>query len=171
MSKVVVITGPIRSGKTSFLCGVFRGRVDTGGFLCPDINGVRTFEHLAKGEVIPFEVKEPLVAGQNVTTIGKFRFRSEVFTLANQLLYDFSKSNHKYFIIDEIGKLELKGAGLHEGLDFLFSNLASLSSKSTVICVIRKDLLEKVLAKYQIKNPTIHQLNGVTNFNQISLLD
>lgn len=147
MNRIVIFTGPVQSGKTSILLRIFKDRHDVCGFLCPDQEGQRYFFDLGTKKWMEFEVKE----SPNQTTtinIGKYYFKSEVFYKAKQMLAHPFNQSVSFFIIDEIGKLELKGQGLEPELYTMIHN-RNLDIK-TMILVVRDYLLDDVIRRYNL---------------------
>ena len=55
-TNITILTGPIKSGKTTFLMELLENIPDCGGFLTPDIHGRRHFFRLDTKECLPFEI-------------------------------------------------------------------------------------------------------------------
>lgn len=146
---IYILTGPIHSGKTSALRNWCQGRNDVDGLLSPDDDsGTRYFYEIAKGNSFAFEATasdaEPTI------TVGPFRFLTAAFERANRYLTEAAKGAHStYLVLDELGKLELKDKGLHEGARLLIPQFQESTTRHLVL-VIRDTLVEAAIAHYKI---------------------
>jgi nucleoside-triphosphatase THEP1 len=152
MSRIIVITGPVQSGKTSILLHIFKDRKDVSGFLCPDVNGLRCFFDLNSKELLEFEVPHA-GGGLSLINIGKFAFRSYVFAIAKRMISQASDISSSFFIIDEIGKLELRGQGLEPELKIMLHERTS--NINTLIVVVRNYLLDDVIKRYNLSDAVV----------------
>ena len=90
MAEFLILSGPIRSGKTSNLMNVFGNRPEVSGFLTPDIGNKRVIFDLKTGtchnfETIDKEINQPIVA------IGKFCFLKSGFEFCKHLMSYYLK--------------------------------------------------------------------------------
>lgn len=111
-SNIYLLNRPRGSGKTTSLERWAAGRQDVNGILSPVIRGQRYFRDIRTGELFPME------AGANETAVlevGRFRFSREAFDKAIQVLRK-AVNEPGWLVIDEIGPLEMRGAGFHEVL-------------------------------------------------------
>jgi nucleoside-triphosphatase THEP1 len=152
MNRIIVFTGPVQSGKTTFLRRLFEDRKDVAGFLCPDVNGLRCFFDLKSKELLEFEVPQA-GDGLSVIHIGKFAFRSDTFANAKRMISQASDISSSFFIIDEIGKLELKGLGLEPELNIMLHDRNP--NITTLILVVRDYLLDDVINRYSLQNAVV----------------
>jgi nucleoside-triphosphatase THEP1 len=152
MNDIIVFTGPVQSGKTTFLRSLFEDRKDVSGFLCPDVNGLRCFFDLNSKELLEFEVPHA-GDGLSVINIGKFAFRSDIFAKAKRMISQASDISSSVFIIDEIGKLELKGLGLEPELKKMLHERPS--KINTLIVVVRDYLLDDVIKRYSLSDAVV----------------
>ncbi|MBK9151540.1 MAG: hypothetical protein IPM26_11280 [Saprospiraceae bacterium] len=71
--KIILFSGPVHSGKTTYLANFFGVPCDvTGGFLTPDENGRRIIVNLENGQKVDFQTSESCT--EEVLEVGKFRF-------------------------------------------------------------------------------------------------
>ncbi len=155
-SNIIILTGPIKAGKTTFLKGLFDSRTDCSGFLTPDICGKRYLYKLDDKSMYEFEVENDKKF--KIVKIGKFIFKKETFDLGSELIESKLNTNYPYFIIDELGKLELKNQGFGKVLtDEFWKNV--YKSKARLILVIRDYLVNEVIKKYKIESPVIIDIN------------
>lgn len=145
-----ILSGDIRTGKTTALFDWVADRNDVDGVLCPDDeNGQRYFLNIKSKKTYPLAANSD-TEDHSIISIGPFRFLKAAFEEANTLLLlRFSEKAHRYLIIDELGKLELKNLGLHRAAetlipDYMFDNTQHL------ILVVRASLLEDIIEHYNI---------------------
>tara|TARA_R110002033_G_scaffold138722_1_gene177702 strand:+ start:82 stop:567 length:486 start_codon:yes stop_codon:yes gene_type:complete len=146
---IYILTGAIRTGKTTALLEWCKNRNDVDGLLCPDnAQGKRYFlEVKSKSE---FELETELDI-ESIIEIGNFKFLKSAFEKANAYLLAVASENEsQYLIIDELGKLELKKEGLHLSVERLILNYET-NEKKHLILVVRDYLLEAVLTHYSIE--------------------
>ena len=150
---IYILTGAIRSGKTTALLHWSKNRNDVDGLLCPDdANGKRYFLKLENKIIFKLEAEAETEA---IVAIGNFKFLRSAFNEANDyLILEASKTERQYLIIDEIGKLELKNEGLHVSTKALISQIRS-KNNTHLILVVRDYLLDAVLEHYGITECSI----------------
>jgi nucleoside-triphosphatase THEP1 len=147
---IYILSGEIRTGKTSALREWVRKRNDVDGLLCPDdANGKRFFLELKSKTEFPLEVQ---TNDQNDTiSVGPFFFSKASFDRANSFMKTLIHSKTRFIILDELGKLELKNKGLHEAAETLIPYFMNHNEKHLII-VIRDTLLEATIKHYKISN-------------------
>ena len=118
---IYILRGDIRTGKTTALQEWCKNRDDVDGVLCPDnAEGKRHFLEIKSKNEFKLETELDTEA---IIQIGNFKFLKSAFEKANAyLLAVASKNESQYIIVDELGKLELKGEGLHSSAEKLISN-------------------------------------------------
>ena len=145
---IYILTGAIRTGKTTALLEWCKNRNDVDGLLCPDnAQGKRYFlEVKSKSE---FELETELDI-ESIIEIGNFKFLKSAFEKANAYLLMVALENEsQYLIIDELGKLELKKEGLHLSAERLIPKYENKLNKHLIL-VVRDYLLDAVLEHYSI---------------------
>jgi nucleoside-triphosphatase THEP1 len=147
-SNIIIFTGPVKSGKTTFLVNMLKSRNDCGGFLTPDINGRRHFFRLDTKECLPFELEKPS-DGKQIVEVGPYQFDKNIFDLGNHLISNFYNNKHKFFVIDEVGKLELRGEGFDLSLNKILP-LYSLYDDTLLILIVRDYLVHEVVERYKL---------------------
>lgn len=147
---IYILTGAIRTGKTTALLNWSKTRNDVDGLLCPDDEkGKRYFLKIKKNEDFNLEA-EVESESEDVITIGNFKFLKSAFKEANDyLISTASEAENRYLVIDELGKLELKKEGLHRSAEALISKFKNDNAQH-VILVVRDYLLDSVLEHYAI---------------------
>ncbi|WP_299338762.1 nucleoside-triphosphatase [uncultured Psychroserpens sp.] len=148
---IYIVTGDIRSGKTSALLDWISNKENVDGVLCPDdVSGKRYFLKVKSKEIFPLEV-ESGIENKDIVEVGPFKFLNSAFDKANEFLKSLtSEMNNTFLIIDELGKLELKGLGLHSAAEVLIPKYMS-SNKQHAILVVRTSLLQSIIEHYDIK--------------------
>ena len=142
--RFLIVTGPVRTGKTTNL-GQWLGQYDkAGGFLTPDgADGLRLFFDVAEETYLPFEVgDEDNIPSGELVEVGRFRFWKNVFNHGNQLLKKASEADVDIIVLDEWGKLELRGKGFAEGAEVLIKKALAGKMTADVVVVVRDYLLE-----------------------------
>ncbi len=121
---IYILTGAIRSGKTTALLSWSKNRKDVDGLLCPDdANGKRYFLKLKNKTIFKLEAEAETEA---IVAIGSFKFLQSAFNEANDYLnLEASKTKTKYFIIDDLGKLEFTHEGIPVPTETLISQFKS----------------------------------------------
>src|SRR5687768_15481644 len=97
-NKIYILTGEIRSGKTTAIIQWLRGRNDVYGILTPVINGKRFFVDAHTKEQFEMEGSNEKT---DILEIGRFKFSSSSFRKASNILMT-NMSNEGWLVIDEI---------------------------------------------------------------------
>lgn len=147
---IYILSGEIRTGKTSALKNWAAHRNDVDGLVCPDnAEGKRYFFELKSKTKFALEVETE--SANETISIGPFLFLKAAFDRANAFLKTLVRAENKYLIIDELGKLELKDRGLDEAAKLLIPNFINHKEKHLIV-VIRDTLLEDTIKHYTISN-------------------
>lgn len=155
---IYILSEGIQKGKTTALMLWSENRLDVGGFLTPDKADRRVLLNIHSCVEAPYQLAND--SQEECIQIGKFKFDVDAFVeISEEVLEQSYESNFNYIIIDEIGKLEMQGKGFHA----LFENLTRRDDmKADMIVVVRDELLEDVIAKYELKDYKViskHQLH------------
>ncbi len=137
-----ILTGPVRSWKTTTLVNWSGKRKDVHGILSPLAGEKRVFMNARNREQFPMEAEPD---ESPVLSVGRFKFSKNNFDRAIGIIRD-AIGKEGWLIIDEIGPLELRGEGFH---DVLRETLAQRKDK--LLLVVRAGLIEKV-KKYFVVN-------------------
>lgn len=162
---IYILTGHIRTGKTTALLNWSKNRSDVDGVLCPDDeNGKRYFLKIISQEKIPLEVEDNSQAEQSeIIQVGHFKFLKSAFESANDYLISSGKKRiSNYIIIDELGKLELQNEGLHASAEKLVKTFETNETHHLVL-VVRSSLLDEIIQKYQISNYELIEKDNLNN--------
>ncbi len=146
--KIYILTGEVNSGKTTALRKWCNNIKRCGGILQPKINGERYITNIRTGEKKLLSVSKK-TTNQNVISVGNYTFSNLTFTWARNVLLNEVKKNPPWFIVDEFGKLELKGLGLEPAVGTLI-NSVSADTKTNMIIVIRDYLVGEFQKKYRL---------------------
>jgi nucleoside-triphosphatase THEP1 len=162
MSRQIILTGPIRTGKTTALARAFPpGATRARGILQPVVEGRRCVCDLAAGEMRPLEAA-PGAPGSVV--VGRFCFDAEVLAWAGETVREAAEAAApgEWLVIDEVGPLELRG----EGLDAAVRDavLASAARGFALLLVVREGLVERARERYGLASA---QVIGVEALGQL----
>ncbi|CAL5998519.1 Conserved_hypothetical protein [Hexamita inflata] len=137
---LIFYTGAIRTGKTTNVSNVCADRPDVSGFVTPDNElGKRVMRFFPSAETIQFETES-----SDCVEIGRFKFSKTAFERGNELITQFSSSQFKILVIDELGRFELvKRSGFYEA----FKNL-KLRSDQKAIVIVREELIEQAINEF-----------------------
>ena len=152
---IVILSGPIQSGKSSALLKWIEGK-SVAGFITPILSGRKVMVNVLTAEVFVYELCEPKKGGVRV---GNYYLCENAFDKAYDILQKAFASRKGWVVIDEIGKLELKGQGHHKALSVLFNG-----SENNMLLVIRESLLTEVIEKYKIKASAIITTSELNNY-------
>ncbi len=163
---MVILTGPIRSGKTTCLEQWCRARIaaadDVDGILAPTVNGTRYIQEIhgnryqldaAAGPDSPSDGPDAPSAG--LIRIGPHAFRKDAFLKAQDYLlqaYDRLQSAG-FLVIDEIGPLELRGEGLEPAVSRLFA--VAKTGNARIVLVVREGLVQRICERYDLEATVI----------------
>lgn len=147
---VKIVTGKINSFKTTRLEAYFQKNKVGDGFIAKKVmkdNLVLRYDlvRLSDQLQIPYIVRESLLRDEKVIyKIGPYCFLESAFNFVESEVKRFIREGISPVYLDEISLLELDDLGYHSILKEL------LAENIDLVLVIREDLLEKVLAKYEI---------------------
>ena len=154
---IKIVTGPINTGKTTWLIKDFNSKENADGFACRKvkINGEHIgYEliHLASGESCQFIRKiEHIPENWNEAfRLGMhYSFNKEGFDFANKICEEALSKKVSCFYLDEAGHLELKGRGFADILKKV------LAADVDLVLVVREALIEKMCEAFGIKEYVI----------------
>lgn len=145
---IYIVTGEVGSGKTTKIQNWLSNRTDVGGFISPDFNGTRYLKNNQSKEVIRFQVRNQ---EDDQIEVGRFLFRKSAFRQAEEwAVQHLIEDKVSYILIDELGKLEVKG----EGLATLIKKLVSQDLKH-IILVIRDYLLDEAIQIFGLQKAKV----------------
>lgn len=154
MARIYILTGDIRSGKTTALMDWSLKSQDIGGYLTPDKNGVRKLYNIRERSWFPFEVKDPKESDK-IIQIGKFRFHEDAFDKMASIIESDIKAHCQWIAIDEVGKLEVKNKGAHLLVSACIEKVKSRSKDINLMLIIRTEILDQAIEKFQLQEAII----------------
>lgn len=155
--KIYILSGKVNSGKTTAISEWSKKIFNCGGILQPKINGKRFLVDIRTGEKKLLSVSDQ-TAKRDVISVGKYSFSYSAFDWAQKVLRKEMVNEPPWLIIDEYGKLELKGLGLEPVIGMLIDSI-SKSKRTDLIIVIREYLVDNFLKKYELPAQIINKEN------------
>lgn len=152
MQKVILITGAVTSGKTSFLevlAGRFSPQWQIDGFLAKAPERIHNSAQFASGYVLYRIGKLETYpwATPRKNNNGYFFNQDTQNFLDNSFTDTLLSRCPEMFFIDELGKLELKGAGFEKILQ------AAIHSKIKIlVCTVKKRVFNDIVEKYGLQD-------------------
>lgn len=144
---IFLLSGPIRSGKTTKLLNWVAKRNDVGGILTPDLNGLRILIDISQQKQYAFQVNDE---HENVVQIGRFYFSSDAFQTGRNIIARERQSPKSWLVIDEVGPLELQGQGFEPEISITVNFLKQQNPAKNLLLVVRQNLLDQVLRHFKI---------------------
>lgn len=181
---LVVLTGPIHSGKTTRLAawlerigadGTTAG-VPVAGILAPVAYGRRRLCSIATGECRDLTASDDLPE-RRLVTIGPHRFDDAVFAWARGVIGTAASatadarrgSPPRWLVVDEVGPLELRGSGLEPAVSAAIEAALArwraepqntgrrdtAQAPGRLLLVVREGLVERVLEHYDVPHTAV----------------
>jgi nucleoside-triphosphatase THEP1 len=140
----LILTGPIKTGKTTRLLNWLSDKENVHGIATPIVKNKRVFYDLFEKKYFPMEAG----SGENeILTIGKYVFSKNGFKKAEGVI-EKGIFHSQYLVIDEIGPLELKG----EGFCGVLKNILNIEKRNFILLlVVRASILSEVLSFFEIE--------------------
>ena len=146
MKNIHILTGKIKSGKTTRLMLWASSQKNIDGILQPVIEGKRFIYHLGSKTLKQLEIADEA----NAVQIGNYKFSGTVFSWSQNVIVSCLQKDLDWLVIDEIGPLELEGKGLEPAITQIFSERDNF--RGNILCVVRNSILEKFIQHYRIEN-------------------
>ncbi len=143
--QIHILVAAKHSGKTTRLLQWSANRNNVFGILTPIVDGKRIFMNAHTKE--PFQM-EAATTETEILEVGKYRFSKAAFDKASEILLTALGLPDGYIIIDEIGPLELRGLGFAATIKTI---LANEKKNLQIVLVVREELLEKVVAYFNLE--------------------
>lgn len=160
---IYIFSRPIRSGKTTDLLAWCDQQKSIAGILMPDINGCRKFLKIESKEIFDAECINPANTAEPITTIGKFHFYSAAFEKASYILQTALNQSPNWLVIDEAGKLELKGEGFYKAISDAVKLYSNNTKQGNLLITVRDSLCEEMISFFHITDcKVIDMLEGIT---------
>jgi len=150
-SRVIIITGNIQEGKTTYLIEMLalleKKNIKVDGFIAKGIHDENgrigyDLEHILDGESCVY-IRNKFSKGW--VRYGKYYFNPKGEEFGKRILESIYSAGIDLLVIDEIGPVELKGRGWAEQVERLVN-----TSSNTQLWVVRKPLLKKVIRQWNI---------------------
>ncbi|MCF8435441.1 MAG: NTP transferase domain-containing protein [Ignavibacteriales bacterium] len=143
---IYLLSGPVKTGKSTRLLNWARNRSDTAGIIqYENIFGERFIFNLRQRSNHKLSADEN---ERNLINIGKFKFSSESFRICEAILDNAAKRRFRWIVLDEYGKLEHAGAGLSLVFEKLLGKFTD-DKDVNLIVVIRDYLVKEFIFKYR----------------------
>jgi nucleoside-triphosphatase len=140
--KIYILTGDIQTGKSDALMNWIDETKSVSGFITPSVKGVKMLYDIQDQK---YDVYEMVEGNSNSISVGKYHLNGNAFKLAENIYQKAIQTNTNYFIMDEIGKLELN----KQGHSLLLKHVLS-TWKSSLLLVVRTSLIDQVITCYKI---------------------
>jgi len=151
--RIYLLTGPVRSGKTTALRKWAHRQTKVCGLLTPDLDGFRCFMDLQTQHYFLMEaVASP---ASQVLEIGRFQFNANSFSRARRILQhakpgvNGTSLDCEWIIVDEVGPMELRGDGLEPEISRLIEEHKT-EGNTRLVLVVRDSILEQVIDHFKI---------------------
>jgi len=151
---MIILTGPVHSGKTSLL----KSLVDAVSEAGIKISGYLSLSIWEKGENLGYnllniktQIAQPFLRRQGEEhweKIGRFFFVPSGLAEAKRILS--LRRPHTWLFVDELGPFELSGKGI-----WPIFNKSLVRNPQKTICVIREEILESFLPKLTFTDPEV----------------
>jgi nucleoside-triphosphatase THEP1 len=157
--QVVIITGEIRQGKTTFtqsiIADLIEQKIRISGFLSLGINenGTRTGYNLFDIESSEQAELCSTIKDESRINYGQYYFNSDAILKGKRILNSENLSDKQLIVIDEIGPLELTGNGWSIAIENLTRSIATPH-----LWVVRKSIVKKIARKWNISNAYIFDI-------------
>jgi nucleoside-triphosphatase len=149
---IIIFSRPIHSGKTTELLQWCDRKKNIHGILMPDINGSRKIFDLNTRLVFDIECTDAENTNEPLTSVGRFHFYTKSFNRANSILLDALMQSPDWLIIDEAGKLELKGKGFYTAIEKAADVYSNKKNTGNLLITVRDSLYEEVIRFFKLKN-------------------
>jgi nucleoside-triphosphatase THEP1 len=153
--KIFILTGEVHSGKSRTLGRFLTDKKREGkvvkGLLNPRIDQEKWFMDLSSEDVFS---AEKMTNGDRPIKIGQYTFSTNAFERAKSILTEKPKEPCDFFVIDELGKLELDGHGLEPSISTILEKLPTAKIRNLII-VVRDFLVEKSISQFNLDSAKI----------------
>ncbi len=162
-SNIYILSGSVKSGKTTELMNLIKARENISGILQPVIDGKRYVYFIDTGEKMQLELEAG--SSKNFIKIGQYKFDLAAMEWAKGSLIFADSLDNKILIIDEFGKLELKGIGLEPVISDII-NASKNSQLKKIVLVVRDYLVENAIDHLNLK-PSEYKIISVIELKSL----
>lgn len=153
-NKLMILTGPINSGKSTRLYNLFKDRKNTSGIITLLIDNKKYLYSISTKEKKLLEMDIIGDDENNIVKVGKYIFNKKVFQWGQKILASDLIENPELIVIDEIGPLELSGNGLAPTA-FQIINSA-LAGNQKILVVVRDKLLKEFIDYLKLRKEDMY---------------
>ena len=156
MNRIFILTGPVNSGKSTFLDQLAVALQDERIRLA----GLIAKKHWEGERDVTYFIRDiqeggslPLSSGTDTEgwlKTGSFYFNPDAVAFGNELLKNAAKELNDIVIIDELGPFELENKMWAEAITSLL-----VKTDLPMIWVVRTSLLDEIIKKWDITDPVI----------------
>lgn len=147
---IYIFSRPIQSGKTTELLAWCDQQKSITGILMPDINRCRKFLNIESKEIFDAECVDPAGTTESLTKIGRFHFYTAAFEKANYILQKAFTQNPDWLVIDEAGRLELKGEGFYKAVADAVKLYSNINKPGHLLLTVRDSLCDETISFFHI---------------------
>ncbi len=153
----MILTGPIRTGKTTALLRTFPATISR-GVVQPVVDGSRRVLDLRSGESRALEAS-PGARETDRVPVGRFTFSASTLDWANACVIGAlaDAADNSWVVIDEVGPLELGGGGLAQSVRDGIAHTQSPGGPR-VLLVVREGIVDAVCGAFGIIDPLVLRL-------------
>lgn len=152
-NKIIILTAPIRYGKSTFLKQLLPLYGPWYGIICPNIDGKKNVLFLPDGRVKNLEASTD--HNGEVLSVGRFIFDKSVMQEVSEYLSNLVIGEKMHIIVDEVGKLEIADSGFEPGISNLISKFICSNANAALIIVVRDYLVKEVILKYNLSSALV----------------
>jgi len=149
MRNLYILSGPIRTGKSTKLLRWSENKKSVAGILQYEIDGKRVIRDILSGEVLNLEAEN--LKESQIIKIGRFSFNKNTFRWAQKKLVQSFQEKPDWLIIDEYGKLEIDNKGFEPVISDII-NKSQNQDCPKIIIVVRNYLKDDFLKKFELKS-------------------
>jgi nucleoside-triphosphatase THEP1 len=145
VARTCLVTGPVQSGKTTFLDQLVRLLLKSGirvsGILAPGAFSGNQRDHI---RILDIESGTSVAMAQREEVLGWIPFRGyffnpEAFSFGERILHNAFERQSEVIILDEVGPMEMEGLGWRKALDELEQR-----KEGILVCSVRKASVDRV---------------------------
>jgi nucleoside-triphosphatase THEP1 len=159
---IIILCDAVQSGKTTALQTLCAHHKNIAGFTTPDVAGLRNLYVIETNT--HYALQKKINNNASDIAVGKFVFDANIFAKARNVITEFASTKKQIIIVDEIGTLELNGAGLEPQLS-IFLMQQQFGEARLIVLVVRDYLLQTVIEKYNLQHALVLNVQQFNAFN------
>ena len=153
--RTIILSGSVGSGKSTALMEWIKNNAAC-GFITPTVDSKKMLYNISNNAYYDYEIDE---GNEDTTSIGKYFLSRKAFEIAANIVDSAINSNCKCFVLDEVGKLELKEEGHYKAILKLMHFY-----KGTLLLVVREQLVNDVIDKFELEDCIILSVDQIGNY-------